>query len=35
MIEFATRYEVTDRVVFIVDFDLTMDRSLAQGRTSG
>jgi len=31
MIEFATRYEVTDRVVFIVDFDLTMDRSLAQG----
>ena len=31
MIEFAARYGVADRVVFIVDFDTTMDRALAQG----
>ncbi len=31
MIEFAAHYGVTDRVVFIVDFDVTMDRALAQG----
>lgn len=31
MIEFAAAYGVTDRVVFIVDFDVTMDRALAQG----
>jgi glycogen phosphorylase len=31
MIEFAARYEVSDRVVFIVDFDTTLDRHLAQG----
>ncbi len=31
MIEFAARYDVTDRVVFIVDFDTTVDRALAQG----
>ena len=31
MIEFAARYGVSDRVVFIVDFDTTLDRHLAQG----
>jgi starch phosphorylase len=31
MIEFAGDYDVADRVVFIVDFDTTMDRALAQG----
>lgn len=31
MIEFAQHYDVADRVVFIVDFDTTMDRALAQG----
>ncbi len=31
MIEFAARYDVADRVVFIVDFDTTVDRALAQG----
>jgi starch phosphorylase len=31
MIEFAAEYGVSDRVVFIVDFDTTMDRALAQG----
>jgi starch phosphorylase len=31
MIEFAARYGLADRVVFIVDFDTTMDRALAQG----
>jgi starch phosphorylase len=31
MIEFAATYDVTDRVVFIVDFDTTLDRHLAQG----
>ena len=31
MIEFAAKYEVSDRVVFIVDFDTTLDRHLAQG----
>ncbi|MFI5035655.1 MAG: alpha-glucan family phosphorylase [Acidimicrobiales bacterium] len=31
MIEFAAHYDVADRVVFIVDFDTTMDRALAQG----
>lgn len=31
MIEFADNYGVGDRVVFIVDFDTTMDRALAQG----
>jgi starch phosphorylase len=31
MIEFAAQYDVADRVVFIVDFDTTVDRALAQG----
>ena len=31
MIEFASQFGVEDRVVFIVDFDTTMDRALAQG----
>ena len=31
MIEFAALYDVSDRVVFIVDFDTTLDRHLAQG----
>ena len=31
MMEFAEQYGVQDRVVFIVDFDTTMDRALAQG----
>ena len=31
MIEFAAKYDVSDRVVFIVDFDTTLDRHLAQG----
>jgi starch phosphorylase len=31
MIEFAATYDVVDRVVFIVDFDTTMDRHMAQG----
>jgi starch phosphorylase len=31
MIEFAAAYGVSDRVVFIVDFDTTLDRHLAQG----
>ena len=31
MIEFSTQYGVADRFVFIVDFDTTMDRALAQG----
>ena len=31
MIEFAAQYDVSDRVVFIVDFDTTLDRHLAQG----
>lgn len=31
MIEFAATYDVADRVVFIVDFDTTLDRHLAQG----
>ena len=31
MIEFAAAYDVSDRVVFIVDFDTTLDRHLAQG----
>ena len=31
MIEFAAKYGVADRVVFIVDFDTTMDRALAHG----
>jgi starch phosphorylase len=31
MIEFASDYHVEDRVAFIVDFDTTMDRALAQG----
>lgn len=31
MIEFAAQYGVADRVVFVVDFDTTMDRALAQG----
>jgi len=31
MIEFAARYDLADRVVFIVDFDTTVDRALAQG----
>lgn len=31
MIEFAVQYGVADRFVFIVDFDTTMDRALAQG----
>ena len=31
MIEFASAYHVEDRVAFIVDFDTTMDRALAQG----
>jgi len=31
MMEFADEYHVQDRVVFIVDFDTTMDRALAQG----
>lgn len=31
MIEFAATYGVADRVVFIVDFDTTLDRHLAQG----
>ena len=31
MIEFAAHYDVADRVVFIVDFDTTVDRALAQG----
>jgi glycogen phosphorylase len=31
MIDFAARHGVSDRVVFIVDFDTTMDRALAQG----
>ena len=31
MIEFAAQYGVSDRVVFIVDFDTTLDRHLAQG----
>ena len=31
MIEFAEKYDVADRFVFIVDFDTTMDRALAQG----
>jgi starch phosphorylase len=31
MMEFADEYDVQDRVVFIVDFDTTMDRALAQG----
>jgi len=31
MIEFAARYGVSDRVVFVVDFDTTLDRHLAQG----
>jgi len=31
MIEFAGRFGVEDRVVFIADFDTTMDRALSQG----
>ena len=31
MMEFAEEYDVRDRVVFIADFDTTMDRALAQG----
>ena len=31
MIEFAVQFGVADRFVFIVDFDTTMDRALAQG----
>ena len=31
MIEFAATYDLVDRVVFIVDFDTTMDRHMAQG----
>lgn len=31
MIDFASRYGVSDRVVFMVDFDTTMDRAMTQG----
>ena len=31
MMEFAERFGLEDRVVFIADFDTTMDRALAQG----
>lgn len=31
MMEFAERFGLQDRVVFIADFDTTMDRALAQG----
>ena len=31
MMEFAERFGLDDRVVFIADFDTTMDRALAQG----
>lgn len=31
MLEFARDYDLEDRVVFIADFDTTMDRALAQG----
>ena len=31
MIEFAAEYDVEDRVVFVADFDNTLDRAMAQG----